>query len=149
MPLTLTRSAAGGGVIGTLVLLLAACSATDTGEAQRRRDMVLVPEDAAVVDAIRWSDVRTVKPLNRRMVLFRSRDRHYLLVLARPCPGLREDSIVVTRSRDRIFDPNTDTFDAVDPFPTNSGIVATCIPDTLYAIRDEDVDWLEESLARQ
>ncbi|MEO0423953.1 MAG: DUF6491 family protein, partial [Pseudomonadota bacterium] len=90
-PLTLLAIAA------LLVTVLASGCATsaDAADAARRRDLVLVPPDSQPVDSLRWNRVRSIEPLNDRMILINAR-RPYLLVLATACRGLQPNSVVVS-----------------------------------------------------
>ncbi|MEO0972265.1 MAG: DUF6491 family protein [Pseudomonadota bacterium] len=106
----------------------------------RRQDMVTVPADASPVGPVRWSQVGGLDPLNRRMILLEVRRRPHLLVLARPCAGLQRNSVLVTGSRSGKFDPRSDAIGVVNL--GRGGIASTCIPDTLYAIQEEDVEAL-------
>jgi hypothetical protein len=147
-------------------------TSAESADAARRRDVVVVPEDAQPVERIRWRDVRSTEPLNQRLVLMHTRDRPYLLVLEHPCQSLRSDSVmIVSRSGTRMggwFTPRVDMLAVADSMgggvggggvaavavggPASgaggpSARSAVCRPDTLYAIRVEDVDWLRQSLA--
>ncbi len=148
--------------------LLGGCAtSSEAADAARRRELVLVPADAQPAEELRWSRVRSIQPLNRRMILFNA-ERPYLLVLADSCSGLRSDSIVVTENQGSVFRPRVDSLWIVDPFSdlalagglANPAFIGgrftrndllrgatLCRPDTLYALRDEDVDWLRQSLA--
>ena len=153
-------------------LLAGGCASTsEAADSARRRDLVLVPKEAQPVDEIRWRDVRGVQPLNRRMVLLNA-DRPYLLVLQSACQGLRSDSVIVVENTGT-FSPRVDSIWVVDPFSdfgqsigvAGVGGVGTlggqinrntlmagatiCRPDALYALRDEDAQWVRESLARR
>jgi hypothetical protein len=131
------------GLVSLLVMLAGCASSGDSGDDLRRRDLVVVPRDATAVGSVRWSDVRSIKPLNRRMVIFNTRARPYLLILATPCVGLRPDSIIVTREQfDRSFEPVRDVLEARDPPYTGVDTRVLCRPDALYAIDEEDVDEL-------
>lgn len=145
-------------------------SATEVADSARRRDLVMVPQDAQPVDSLRWSRIRTMRPLNRRMILIDA-DRPYLLVLSDSCLGLRPDSVIVTDARGRTFQPRVDNILVVDPLMSVSlpgGInnqlstlaaplqasqfsqgTTICRPDTLYAIREEDVAGVRAAVSRE
>ena len=129
-----------------VVLGISGCAGIDErADEVRRRNMVLVPQAAEPIARVRWSEVRGIEPLNERMVLFDGRQRPYLLVLARPCRGLDRNSIIVYGRRTSAFSPARDGFSAMDPL--GMGIPRPCVPDSLYALVDEDVAWLEQALA--
>jgi hypothetical protein len=121
-------------LVGSLGTVGCATTAKNS-DAARRRDLVFVPQSAQPVDQIRWSSVRGVRPLNRRMVLFTTRDRPYLLVLQRPCTGLTANAVIVTSGT--TFEPRRDPLEVFDP--QLGGGAVLCRGDTLYAISDEDV----------
>lgn len=128
-----------------LLLCLAGCAiSTGSGDAQRRKNLVMVPQDAGVVSSIRWSDMRNLRPLNERMILLEVQRRPHLLVLAERCRGLHRRSVFVFDRRNARFSPQHDAIGVFDP--TMGGVTSTCVPDTLYAIRDEDVEELLASL---
>jgi hypothetical protein len=163
-----------GAALAALAAVAALCTgcatSSETADSARRRDLVMVPRDATPVERVAWRDVRHVQPLNRRMILM-SGDRPYLLVLSVACQGLRPDSLVISDTRGT-FTPRIDNLMVADPFSdlgARAGVGAVggvgafvdptlrasmmagasvCRPDTLYAIRDEDVAWLRESLQR-
>lgn len=126
-----------------MALFTAGCAALGAGNTAR--DLVLVPPDAQPVDRVLWNDVRTTRPLNRRMVLFEGRQRPFLLVLATPCAGLNRDSILQFDRDAPWFSPRDHAFGAVDRTLVGAPMML-CRPEALYALRDEDVRWLERSL---
>lgn len=150
--------------VSTGAAILAGCVSAASDEAERRRNMVVVPEDAEPVERILWDDVRNTTILNRRMVLMTTRDRTHLLVFEKPCPGLTRNSIVyVPQYEDRYFEPSIDVFRAIEPYPgvttgavvgaiqgtSGAASVVGCFPDTLYAIKDEDVEFIRKQLERE
>lgn len=158
-------------VAGAL-LLAGGCAGTssESADAARRRDLVVVPQDARPVERLAWREVRSIQPLNRRMILMNAR-RPYLLVLENACPHLRPESLVLVENAGT-FTPRVDVLWVVDPYSDfgrglgltgvgGIGMLGTgpartnlqtganmCRPDTLYAIRDEDITWLRDSLSR-
>ncbi len=163
--------------VATLLTMLVAsgcATSSDAADAQRRRELVLVPADSQAVDSIRWSRVRSIQPLNTRMILIQA-GRPYLLVLSVPCRGLQPNSIVVSENIGTTFQPRVDTLIFVDPFSSpafsggagsldNIGIVApsaragsvvgrggvVCQPETLYALdSDEAVDEIKQAVSRK
>lgn len=143
--LTSIRLALVAGVIGGLC----GCAAIDDSsvDARAQRELVVVPADAQPVREVRWSAIRTVRPLNERMVLFDGRRRPYLLVLARPCRGLHRNSTIVYARHSQMFRPDRHGFGAMTSTMPGSGVVVPCVPDTLYAIRDGDVEQLIASVS--
>ena len=71
---------------------------------------------------------------------FRRPARYYLLVLARSCPSLRKNSLLVAHDQDRIFRPSSDVLVVAD-----NGTI--CEPHKLYAIDDRHIEWLEAYFA--
>ncbi|MEM9388573.1 MAG: DUF6491 family protein [Pseudomonadota bacterium] len=162
--------------LAVLVTALAAGCATssDAADAQRRRDLVVVPPNSQAVDSLRWSRVRSIKPVNNRMILIEA-GRPYLLVLSTPCRGLQPNSVVVSENVGAKFQPRIDTLIFVDPFSSagfnagtgsldNIGIVnpsartgtlvgrggVVCQPETLYALESsESVDQVRQAVSRK
>ncbi|MEO0972831.1 MAG: hypothetical protein AAFX85_07020, partial [Pseudomonadota bacterium] len=141
-------------------VLLLAWLALAPALANRYGDGIFVPTDAEAIDSLRWRDITSITPLNRELIVLRTRERPYLLTLKRPCPTLRPDSIIVTEQEDRIFDPSSDLLRAAPPpnsglgpralngqgkFNRNGLIEGTtrCRPDAMYAVTEEDLEWVQ------
>ncbi len=138
-----TRSALRSLAAGLLLALaLSACTSVSE-DYQQRQNLVYVPSHAQPVDKVRWDHMRNIRPLNERMILMDVRRQPHLLVLAKTCHGLRRNSILVLGKRLH-FDPQRDAIGVVNPGRIQH--VATCVPDALYAIEDEDVDELKASV---
>lgn len=141
----LLRQALAAVALAAIVLTTSGCAVLQSSsDAQRRNNLVIVPPDAGPVDSVRWDDIRHLRPLNQRMILMEVDRRPHLLVLAQQCRGLNRNSMFVFDRRTPRFSPRRDAIGVVSPGV--GGMTSTCFPDTLYAIRDEDVDHLRASL---
>ncbi len=124
-------------VLSALALvLLSACSSTRKGnEGTSEQNMVLIPEGAVPVQRLRYEDIASMQPVNRRMVVVGKRRKPYLLVFARPCYNL-------SRSEPLVLDDDSRYLHNQLGAVTVNG--ARCALDGIYQLTDEQVTYLFE-----
>ncbi len=124
------------GLLAIAALLLGGCTNTRKGtEGTSEQNMVLIPEGAVPVQRLRYADIGSMEPLNRRMVVVGKRRKPYLLVFARPCYNMRRGEPMVLDDESRYLH---NQLGAV----TVDGV--RCALDGIYQLNDEQVQYLFE-----